>query len=90
MSCFVSCGKEEQEEIYSPTISEIVDAQQADKHIFSYFRCGGGSKFIQYKLSVVKDTKIVTENGKIKIPFCLKKTYWHGIITTYNILVQLG
>ncbi len=32
-SCFVSCGKEEQEEIYPPTIYEISDAQQADANL---------------------------------------------------------
>ncbi len=36
-SCFTSCRKEEQEEIYPPTIYEIADSQQADKHLHLYF-----------------------------------------------------
>ncbi len=83
-SCFDSHGKKEHEEIYPPIISEIVDAQQADKNLRKYFKCGGTSIKNSYELSVVKDTKIVAENGKKVIPFCLRK----DIVAWYHHYLQ--
>ena len=84
VSCFASRGKEEQEEIYPTTISEIVDAQQADKNLHTYFKRGGVSSKNWCKLSAVKDTTIITENGKMMIPFCLQK----DIVAWYHHYLQ--
>ena len=83
-SCFISSEKEKQEVIYPPTISEIVDAQQADKNLRTYFKRGGTSNENRYKLSVVEDTKVITENGKIMIQFCLRK----DIVAWYHHSLQ--
>ena len=54
-------------------LSEIVDAQQADKNLRTYFKLGGASSKNRYDLSVIEDTKTITEKVKIVIPFCLRK-----------------
>ncbi len=65
-SCFASSWKEEQEEIYPPKITEIFDAQCQDKNLSRYFKREGTSstKTKRYKISLVKDTEVVTDNGK--------------------------
>ena len=90
MSCFASCGKEEQEEIYPPSISEVVDAQGEDKHLQAYFRRVGRSKSSRHELCVVEDTKIVTENGKIVIPFCLQKDHLEKLEKVLQKLHKAG
>ena len=86
MSCFVSHGKEEQEEIYPPTITEISDAQRHNKHLSRYFKRGGASstKTNRYKISLVEDTKVVTDIRKLVIPSCLQK----DIVAWYHHYLQ--
>ncbi len=85
-SCFFSHGKDEQEEIYPPTITEISDAQRHDKHLSRYFKRGGASntKTNRYNISLVEDTKVVTDNVKLVIPPCLQK----DIVDWYHHYLQ--
>ena len=54
------------------------------KTYVSTLNVGGVSGKNQYDISVVKDTKIVIENGKIVIPFCLQK----DIVAWYHHYLQ--
>ncbi len=73
MSCFSSSGKEEQEEIYPPMIAETSYAQHADPILGKYFKCWGVYSTKWYKISIVKDTKVITGNKKLVIPPSLQK-----------------
>ena len=71
-SVFASSGKEEQEEIYPLTVTEIADAQRADKHLRKFFK-RGGDKASTFEVSLVEETKVLTENSKLVIPKSLQK-----------------
>ncbi len=60
-------------EDFSTTSTKIYDAQRHDKHLSQYFKHGGAAKTNRYKISVVKDTRVVTDNGKLMISPCLQK-----------------
>ena len=61
-SVFASRGKEDQEEIYPLTVTEIADAQRADKHLRKFFK-RGGNKASTFEVSLVEETKALTENS---------------------------
>ena len=59
-SVFASHGKEDQEEIYPLTVTEIADAQRADKHLRKFFK-RGGDKASTFEVSLVEEIKVLTE-----------------------------
>ena len=63
-SVFDSRGKEDQEEIYPLTVTEIADAQRADKHLRNFFM-RGGAKASTFEVSLVEETKVRTEDSKL-------------------------
>ena len=69
---FASRGKEDQEEIYPLTVTEIADAQRADKHLRKFFK-RGGNKASTFEVSLVEETEVLTENSKLAIPKSLQK-----------------
>ena len=71
-SVFASRGKEDQEEIYPLTVTEIADVQQADKHLRKFFK-RGGDKASTFEVSLVEETKVLTENSKLVVPKSLQK-----------------
>ena len=71
-SVFASRGKEDQEEIYPLTVTEIADAQRAYKHLRKFFK-HGGNKASTFELSLVEETEVLTENSKLVIPKSLQK-----------------
>ena len=72
-NAFFNRGEEDQEEIYPPTISEISDAQRNDTYLKEYFKQKGAKVSNSYKLSLVDNVQLLTENEKIDIPDSLKR-----------------
>ena len=78
---FANSGKEE--EIYPLTVTEIADAQKADKFLRKLFKHEGEkSKGQQYQVSIIEDTRILTdERLRMVIPKPLQKKavqwYYH-------------
>ena len=83
-NAFFNRGKEDQEEIYPPTISEISDAQRNDKYLKEYFKQKGAKVSNSYKLSLVDNVQVLTENGKTVIPESLKRR----IVAWYHEYLQ--
>ena len=74
---FASLGDEE-EEIYPLTITEIADAQHADKVLRKFFKRGGeestSSSEHQYRVSILEDTRIITDGAyRMVIPSSLQE-----------------
>ena len=70
---FANSGEEE--EIFPLTVTEIADAQRADKFLRKLFKPGGDKpEEQQYQVSIVEDTKILTDNRlRMVIPKPLQK-----------------
>ena len=69
---FASHGKEDQEEIYPLTVTEISNAQHADKHLRKFFK-RGGDKASTFEVSLVEETEVLKENSKLVIPKSFQK-----------------
>ena len=57
ISCFASFGQEEQEDIYPPTITDILDVQRHNRNLSRYFKCGVATNTKRYKLALLKIKK---------------------------------
>ena len=69
-----SRGNEEQEEIYPLSVSEIADAQRADKVLRKFFKNGGASKRSRFVVSLIENTRVITdEKSKLVIPKMLQR-----------------
>ena len=70
---FANSGEEE--EIYPLTVTEIADAQRADKFLRKIFDRGGEKKRDQhYQVSIIEDTRIITdERLRMVVPEPLQK-----------------
>ena len=62
--CFPNCNEEE--DIFHLTITEIADAQKADKHLCKLFKSGGENNEMQYQISLVEDTGVLT-NSQLRL-----------------------
>ena len=70
---FVFANRAEDDEIFPLTVTEIADAQRADKHLKKYFK-RGGEKAGNLKLNLIEDTYVLTdEKLKMYIPTPLRK-----------------
>ena len=71
------------------TITEIADAQKADKHLRKLFKRGGENSEMQYQVSLVEDTEVLTNSQlRLVLPPSLQKraVQWYHI-TIYNTQV---
>ena len=56
------------------TITEIADAQKADKHLRKLFKRGDENKEMQYQVSLVEDTEVLTNSQlRLVLPPSLQK-----------------
>ena len=70
--CFAN--RDEEEDIFPLTINEIADAQKADKHLRKLFKRGGENNEMQYQVSLVEDTEVLTNSQlRLVLPPSLQK-----------------
>ena len=70
--CFAN--RDEEEDIFPLTITEIADAQKADKHLRKLFKRGGENNEMQYQVSLVEDTEVLTNSQlRLVLPPSLQK-----------------
>jgi len=70
--CFAN--RDEEEHIFPLTITEIADAQKADKHLSKIFKHGGKNNDMQYQISLVEDTEVLTNSQlRLVLPPSLQK-----------------
>ena len=87
--------RSEEDEIFPLTISEIADAQRADKHLCKLFKCGGENKSAtnstlntsQYQVSLVENIKVLT-NSDSDLTLVIPKPLQMKVIKCYHYYLQ--
>ena len=55
-------------------MNKIADAQKADKHLRKLFKCGGENNEMQYQVSLLEDTEVLTNSQlRLVLPPSLQK-----------------
>ena len=71
------------------TITEIADAQKADKHLRKLFKRGGENNEMQYQVSLVEDTEVLTNSQlRLVLPPSLQKRaiqWYHHYLTALDL-----
>jgi hypothetical protein len=75
---------EEEEEVYSLTLTEITDAQRKDQELKAYFKKNAIMPQKDIGIHIIEDTKVLCKNGKLMIPTSL----WHRAVSWYHCYLQ--
>jgi hypothetical protein len=63
---------EEEDKIYSLTLTEIADAQRKDRELKVYFKKNAKMSQKDVCLHLIENTKVPCKNGKVIIPTSLR------------------
>ena len=63
---------EEEEEVYTLTLTEIADAQRKDRELKAYFKKNAIMPHKDMVIQLIEDTKVLCKNGKLMIPTSLR------------------